>query len=142
MPAWLAAGFGEACQIASEQWEKDADRMSKLTLRLREGLQKTFPNVQFFGHLQKRLPGSLSIGFPGFPASEVLDTVSDRIAISTGSACASGAVAPSNVLLALHLDRDIASTGVRISLGRFTDEQEIEAALSAFSDIASIANRR
>ena len=72
VPAWLAAGFGEACQITSKQWEKDADRMSKLTLRLREGLQKAFPNVQFFGHLQKRLPGSLSIGFPG---NYILDKV-------------------------------------------------------------------
>ena len=142
VPAWLAAGFGEACRIASQHWEEDARRMSELTLRLIAGLQSTCPNVRFFGHLRQRLPGSLSIGFPGVSASAVLTRVSDRIAISTGSACASGTAEASKVLLALGLDRDTAATGVRISLGRFTGEQEVETALAAFSDIVSIANKK
>lgn len=140
VPVWLAVGFGEACRIAQEQWEEDAHRMSELTLRLKEGLQDFCSNIRVFGHLQQRLPGSLSVGFPGVPASEVLAAVSDRIAVSTGSACASGTAEASKVLLALNLDPDIAATAVRISLGRFTGEQEIATALEAFADVVSIAN--
>ena len=140
IPVPLAAGFGEACRIALEQWEKDARRMSELTLRLKTGLQDTCSNVRFFGHLQQRLPGNLSIGFPGVPANDIIAKVSDRIAISTGSACASGTAEASKVLLALNLEPNIAATGVRLSLGRFTREDEIDTALAAFSNIASIAN--
>lgn len=142
VPAALAVGFGEACWIALKQWEEDAYRMSELTLRLTEGLQNACSNIRFFGHLKQRLPGSLSVGLPGVPSGEVLNTVSDRIAVSTGSACASGTAEASRVLLALGLDPDVAATGIRISLGRFTVEQEIDAALAAFSDIASIAANR
>ena len=141
IPAPLAVGFGEACRVASEQWEEDAGRMSQLAERLRHGIQTVCPNVQIFGHLERRLPGSLSLGFPGVTADEVIDLVSDRIAISTGSACSSGTAEPSRVLLSLGLSPDIAATGVRVSLGRFTCESEIDTAIGAFSDIAAIASR-
>ena len=141
VPAPLAVGFGMACRVASEQWEEDAGRMSELTLRLTEGIQRSCPSVRFFGHLQRRLPGSLSVGFPGVTADEVIDTVSDRIAISTGSACSSGTAEPSRVLLALGLAPDIAATGVRVSLGRFTCAEEIDIAIGAFADVAAIGSR-
>ena len=141
VPAPLAVGFGEACRVASEQWEEDAGRMSQLAERLRYGIQNACPNVQIFGHPERRLPGSLSVGFPGVTADEVIDSVSDRIAISTGSACSSGTAEPSRVLLSLGLAPDIAATGVRVSLGRFTCEAEIDTAIGAFSDIAAIASR-
>lgn len=139
-PAPLAAGFGEACRIALEQWEQDASRMLELTLRLKAGLKDSCSNVLFFGHCEYRLPGNLSVGFPGIPAREILTMVSDRIAVSTGSACSSETSEPSRVLLALGLDPDTAATGIRVSLGRFTSELEIEIALAAFSDIALITN--
>ena len=138
VPAWLTVGFGEACRIAAVQWEEDARRMSELALGLRVGLREMCPDVRFFGHLRRRLPGSLSLGFPGIPASDVLAGVSDRIAVSTGSACASATAEASRVLLALGVGPDVAATGVRISLGRFTKDHETETALAAFSDIASL----
>ena len=141
VPAALAVGFGMACQIASDQWENDSVRMAQLTLRLRSGIQRTCPDVRFFGHLQRRLPGNLSIGFPGVQADEIIDIVSDRIAISTGSACSSATSEPSKVLLALGLDPEIAMTGLRISLGRFTSDEEVDVAIAAFSDVAAITSR-
>ena len=141
VPAPLAVGFGEACRVASEQWEEDAGRVSQLVEHLMHGIRKACPNVQFFGHLERRLPGSLSVGFPGVTADEVIDSVSDRIAISTGSACSSGTAEPSRVLLSLGLPPDIAATGVRVSLGRFTCEAEIDTAIGAFSHVAAIASR-
>ena len=139
VPAPLAVGFGSACRLASEQWQKDANRMSQLAMRLRENVRRNCPGVRFFGYLHRRLPGSLSMGFPGVTADEVIDTVSDRIAISTGSACSSGTAEPSRVLLALGLDPEIASTGVRVSLGRFTTDEEIDIAIDALSEVGSIA---
>ena len=137
----LTVGFGEACRIAGEEWRDDTRRMSELTVRLRQGLHALCPNIRIFGHLQQRLPGSLMVGFPGIPASEVISIVSDRIAVSTGSACASGTAEASKVLIALGVAPDIAMTGVRVSLGRFTKECDIETALAALSDIAPIAAR-
>ena len=141
VPAALAVGFGMACQVALDQWKEDAVRMSQLTLRLRDGIQRVCPDVLFFGHLRRRLPGNLSVGFPGISADEVIDVVADRIAISTGSACSSATAEPSKVLLALGLKAEIAATGLRISLGRFTSDEEIDIAIAAFSDIAAITSR-
>ena len=141
IPAALAVGFGMACHVATNQWEEETFRISQLTRRLKEGIQRTSPDIRFFGHLQRRLPGNLSIGFPGVPADEVIDIVSDRIAISTGSACSSATSEPSKVLLALGLDPEVATTGLRISLGRFTSDEEIDIAIAAFADIATVASR-
>ena len=133
VPTPLAVGFGTAAQLASQHWQEDAARISRLGLRLKEEIQHSCPAVQFFGHPDRRLPGSLSMGFPGVSADQVIDTVSDRIAISTGSACASGTAEPSKVLLALGLDAETAATGVRVSLGRFTEEEDIDIAIRALS---------
>ncbi len=141
VPAPLVVGFGRACQVASEQLGEDAGRMSQLTMRLKHGIQRTCPSVRFFGHPEQRLPGNLSMGFPGVSADEVIELVSNRIAISTGSACSSGTAEPSKVLLALGLDPETAATGVRISLGRFTIEGDIDTAVEALSDVAAIASR-
>ena len=139
VPAPLTVGFGTACQLACERGQEDAIRMSKLTLHLRENVQLDCPDVRFFGDLDNRLPGSLCMGFPGITADEVIEIVSDRIAISTGSACSSGTAEPSRVLLALGLDRETASTGIRVSLGRFTTDEEIDIAAGALAKVGTIA---
>lgn len=137
----LTVGFGEACRIAGSQWKADARRMTKLTGRLRSGLEDLCPDIRFFGHLHQRLPGCLTVGFPGVSAHEVISLVSDRIAISTGSACASGTAEPSRVLLALGFEPEVAMTAVRVSLGRFTTERDIEAALTSFADSIPITSK-
>ena len=116
--------------------------MRKLTSRLKAGLREACPNIRFFGNLEHRIPGSLSIGFPGASAHEVLVMVSHRIAVSAGSACASSQAEASNTLLSLGLDPDTAATAVRVSLGRFTVEDDVDAALDAFRDVAAAVRRR
>ena len=137
VPAPLVVGFGAACHLAADHWCADADRMAKLAVRLRESIRRSCPNVEFFGDMDRRLPGNLSLGFPGVAADQVIDSVSDRIAISTGSACSSGSAEPSRVLLALGLDAETAAAGVRVSLGRFTTEDEIDIAIEALSEAGS-----
>lgn len=128
VPAPLAVGLGAACRIAAQDWRADAARIRDLAERLLTGLRAGCPRLRLFGPVRERVPGNLNVGFPGLSAEEVIAAVSDRIAISTGAACASATSAPSKVLLALGLDPEIAATGVRISLGRFTTADDVREA--------------
>ncbi len=128
VPAPLVAGFGEACAIAARQLDGDADRLSDMAARLLAALQADLPNLRTFGDLERRAPGSLNIGVPGILGERLVEAVSREVAISTGAACATGSPEPSRVLLALGLEQDVAATGVRISLGRFTTCAEVDAA--------------
>ena len=139
LPPALIAGFGAACEVAIERQEEDQARMEALAGRLYKALLDIHPTLRLFGHAEKRLPGNLNVGFPGLPAEEVIRNISDRVAVSSGSACASATSEPSRVLLALGLDPEIAATGVRISLGRFTTAQDIDRAIAALSKLAPIA---
>lgn len=141
VPPALAVGFGEACELAWTEGSRDTRHIATLTKCLHAYLRQSCPSLHFFGHPEKRIAGNLNVGFPGINADDVVHKVADQIAISTGSACASATTEPSKVLLALGLKPDIAATGVRISLGRFTTSQDIETAAEAFSEIATIANR-
>ena len=128
VPVPLAVGMGSACAYADDQVENDAKRISHLGRRLLQNLRTEFPRLMLFGHPERRVPGNLNLGLPGVLGETLVESVSGQVAISTGAACASGSPEPSHVLIALGLDPEIAATGVRISLGRFTTEEEIDAA--------------
>lgn len=130
VPAALVAGLGVACEVASRRQDEDRLQMEALTERLFGSLQAAYPRIRLFGHAKRRVAGNLNVGFPGAPAEEVIGRVSDRLAVSNGSACSSATMEPSRVLLALGLDADTAATGIRISLGRFTTEEEIDEAIA------------
>lgn len=124
----LVVGLGAACAIAHRQLERDAQRLKEMGRRLLAELKKDFPNMRVFGNVERRAPGSLSVGVPGVLGERLVEAVSGKVAISTGAACATGSPEPSHVLLALGLEPEAAATGVRISLGRFTTEAEIDSA--------------
>ena len=133
LPPALIVGFGAACELAATRQEEDQARMQTLTKRLYTGLREAHPTMRLFGHAARRLAGSLNIGYPGIPAEEVIRNIADHVAVSSGSACASSASEPSRVLLSLGFDPETAATGIRISLGRFTTEEEVETAIAALS---------
>lgn len=135
----LIAGFGEACELASQEHDEDHTRVVDLTNRLLTRLQDHCPDLRLFGHSEHRLPGSLNIGFPRSPAEQVIRSVGRRVAVSSGSACASATSEPSRVLLALGLRPEVAATGIRISLGRFTTEADIEIAVEAFAKVGFLS---
>lgn len=124
----LVVGFGEACDIAAEEGADDARRTRCLTDGLREGLINEFPELRIFGDLEQRVPGSLCFGLPGVLAEQLVQSVSADVAISTGSACATGSPEPSHVLLSLGVGREVAASGVRVSMGRFTTQEDVEVA--------------
>ncbi len=135
LPTAPIVGFGAACELASERQEEDRLRMEALSARLYRRLLEAHPCLRLFGHESQRVAGNLNIGFPGVRAEELIRNTAEHIAVSSGSACSSATSEPSKVLLALGLDADTAATAFRISLGRFTTEEDIETAITTLSNI-------
>ena len=133
LPTPNIVGFGAACNISLQKMEEERLRIDYLTSWLLEDLKELFPNLYLFGDSTKcRLPGNLCIGFPGVSSDQVVSYLFDKIAVASGSACSSENTEPSRVLLALGLDPETASTALRLSLGRFSTESEINKALTIF----------
>ena len=141
LPTAPIVGFGVACELAEEKQEEDRARIAALTSVLYDRLLEVHPSLRLFGHPEARLAGSLNVGFPGVPADLAIRNLADEIAVSSGSACASATSDPSRVLVALGFDPDTAATGIRISLGRFTTEEDVETAIAALSKIRSLARQ-
>lgn len=135
----LVAGFGAACELASEDLAKDRSLLTELTSHLLSRLRDGCRKLRLFGHPAQRLPGSLCLGIDDFPAEQVIRDISNEVAISSGSACSSTTSEPSRVLMALGFPPDVADTGIRISLGRFTTAEEVEMTLGAFGKAGYLA---
>ena len=92
---------------------------------LEQVLMKNIASIQINGDRYHRLPNTSSLTFPGVDADALLLNLPE-VMMGTGSACTSGAMEPSHVLQAIGLSRDNASSTIRASLGRFTNENEIQ----------------
>lgn len=135
VPLPLAVGFGAACMLAAECRPAEASRIGDFAGRLAIGLQATCPGFSRNGSAVSCAPGTLNFTVPGVPAEQVLPELSDRIAISTGSACSSEGADPSHVLLAHGLSPADALCSYRVSFGRFSRPDDVDAALAAFNGV-------
>jgi cysteine desulfurase len=123
-------GFGAAAEIALEELEVEATRLGQFREHIAAELTRTLPHSYLFGHPSKRLPGHLSFGFRGQEREvgkllTALDTAG--VAVSAGSACsAHHSGEPSGVLLAMGYDSERARGLLRVSLGRFNTQQEVD----------------
>lgn len=120
-------GLGVACVISQQEMPQESARLRQLRDRLEQRLLQAIPNLQRNGDLSNRLPHNCSLTFPSGDA-ELLLAHLPLLAISTTSACNAGAIEPSHVLLAIGLSREEASRTLRIGLGRFTTEEDVEIA--------------
>ena len=122
------AGFGVAAELAERRREVDAPAMERLGARLAELLTEAVPGAELTGDPSARLPGHCSLVIPGC-RSDLLLAVLDELGVcaSAGSACSSGAPIPSHVLAAMGFG-ELAGCALRLSLGRSTTGQEVEAA--------------
>ena len=120
-------GMGEAYRIAREEMHDENARVLALRNRLLEGL-KNIEEVYVNGDLDHRIAGNLNISF-NFVEGESLMMALRDLAISSGSACTSASLEPSYVLRALGLNDELAHSSLRITLGRFTTEEEIDYAV-------------
>lgn len=122
-------GFGKACEICKEEFYVN-DSIKKMRNQFEEKLltiNKCFIN----GSDVLRLPNTINIVFENVDKNTMLSSLTKKIAISTGSACTSANPQPSHVLKAMGLNDNLASLAIRISIGRFTSEEDINFA-SAF----------
>lgn len=120
-------GLGEACAVCANEMHDEAMRVASLRDRLETHLTTAIPGLQINGNFANRLPGNSSLTFPAVEADALIANL-PGLALSTGSACTSGAIEPSHVLTAIGLSREAADATVRIGLGRFTTSEEIAAA--------------
>ena len=120
-------GFGEACALAQATLEPEAARIRGLRERLWHSLQGAAP-LWRNGAEEPSLPGILNVGFAGIEGESLLLAVDERIAASSGAACASATAEPSNVLRALGRSDEAIQASLRLSLGRETTEAEIDEA--------------
>ena len=127
LPTHQIVGMGEAYRLARESMGSENERIRMLQGRLLAGLQ-AIPEVRVNGHLEQRVPHNLNISFQ-FVEGESLLMGMKGVAVSSGSACTSASLEPSYVLRALGLPDEVAHSSIRFSIGRFTTEAEIDAAV-------------
>ena len=132
LPTHQIVGMGEAYRIAREAMASEGERIRSLHGRLLAGLQR-IPAVRVNGDLERRVPHNLNVSFE-FVEGESLLMGMKGIAVSSGSACTSASLEPSYVLRALGLPDEVAHSSIRFSIGRFTTETEIDAAIARVDD--------
>ena len=123
-------GFTRACKICEKEMKKEAEKQIKLRDKLIKGVLEKIEFSHLNGHPQKRLPNNTNFSF-SFVEGESLVIQLDLLGIagSTGSACSSAKLEPSHVLLAIGLKPQEAHGSLRLSLGRWTTEEEINKVL-------------
>lgn len=130
------AGFGMAARLAREHGAEEASRLVQLRERLLEGLARATPSVRLLGHRYRRLPGHLCLGLEGQEGETIrllMALDEEGLEVSTGSACsASHAGQPSHVLVAMGLDPIRARGSLRLTLGRFNTEADVDRFLDVF----------
>jgi len=133
-------GLGEACRLRSLEMEEDEPVIAAQRDKLQNLLLEKTPSLVVNGNVENRLAGNLHISVPDVPNSAIIARIRPKLAISTGSACSSGVEAPSHVLSAMRLSEELIEGALRIGLGKFTTEEEVEQAASIL--IAEIAQVR
>ncbi len=131
-------GFGAAAEEARNSLTAEGERVGTLRERLESGLRAIAAKTVIFGTEADRLPNTALFAVPGHKAETVLIALDlAGIAVSSGSACSSGKVAASHVLMAMGVASDLASGAIRVSLGRGTTAAEIDGFLTAWSKLVS-----
>ncbi|MBD3296759.1 MAG: aminotransferase class V-fold PLP-dependent enzyme, partial [Candidatus Omnitrophica bacterium] len=131
-------GLGKAVEMREKEMEEEERRLLGYKRRLIEGIGENIPDVHFNGDMEDSLPGTLNVSFDGTEGESILLYLDlEGIAVSTGSACASGSLDPSHVLLATGMPVELAHDSVRISLGRENTGEDIEYFLKVLPGVIS-----
>lgn len=131
-------GLGKAVELAYSEMEEREKRIGKLRERLLKGIAAKVPDIHINGDPENTLEGTLNISFRGAEGEAILLYMDlEGIAVSTGSACASGSLDPSHVLLATGIDAELAHGSIRFSIGAFNTEKEIDYVIEKVPPIIS-----
>jgi cysteine desulfurase len=123
-------GLGKACEIAMHEMDAEGQRLLALRRRLEDAITSQLDTTAINGHREKRLPHITNISF-GFVEGESLMMAIKEIACSSGSACTSASLEPSYVLKSLGIGDDLAHSSLRLSLGRWTTQEQVAYTASA-----------
>jgi cysteine desulfurase len=130
------AAMGAAAEAAVADMKEDSKRLLRLRAKIETRLREIYPDIRFHGQASPRLPNTVNFAIPGLPGESLaiaLDLAG--IAVSTGSACASGAVEPSHVIEAMGFSKAEAKSTIRVSLGWSTTPDEVDLFLQDFPRI-------
>jgi cysteine desulfurase len=127
-------GLGHACMLCSEEITEGSSQMKKYRNNL-EGALLQGGNITVNGDTEHRLAHVTNLSFHGIREQDLITAVTQRIAVSSGSACTSALPEPSHVLMAMGLSEPLAKASLRFSLGRFTTEEEVDFAIETIRDI-------
>ncbi|MEJ2738598.1 MAG: IscS subfamily cysteine desulfurase [Dehalococcoidia bacterium] len=132
--------LGKAAEMALYSL-KDSERISKLRDKLEHGIQDLAIGIRLNGHREFRLPNTLNVTLPGLRGESVVIAMDQHgIALSSGSACKSGSPEPTHVLIAMGRTEEEAHCAIRLSLSRYTTEEDIEDTLSALEKVLDEKN--
>ena len=123
LPTHQIVGFGEAARLAKQEMGTESERVRALRDKLWNSI-KDMEEVYVNGDLERRIPHNLNVSFNFVEGESLIMAVKD-IAVSSGSACTSASLEPSYVLRALGRSDELAHSSVRLTLGRFTTEEEV-----------------
>lgn len=127
VPVALCVGLGKACELAMVRLEQDRAHCLELSRLFLDRLALKINGFEVNGSLEERVPHNLNIRFDGIVADELLALLPE-LGLSTGSACSSGAIAPSRVLGAMGLGEEMIRSSIRLGFGRTTRNEEVIAA--------------
>jgi cysteine desulfurase len=129
-------GLGVASAIAIEEMENDQLKIRNLRDGLLQSLKQNIKDIKLNGSIENMLGNTLNLSILGAVGESLTMNLDiEGVAVSTGSACSEGAVNPSHVLSAMGLSREEAASSIRISLGRFTEKEDIDYAASVFPKV-------
>lgn len=128
LPVPLCVGFGTAAEIAHREQPAFAKQANNLAGQVWRGILEVEPNARLNGHAEQRAPGCLSIFFPGGQADALIDSF-QGLDISKGSACEASKTRVSHVLRAMGFSAARADATIRMSIGRFTTQHDVDRAL-------------
>jgi cysteine desulfurase len=118
-------GLGKACEICAQEMDREGERLLKLRRKFEQQVTSQLDHCQVNGHAERRLPHISNVSF-GFVEGEGLMMAMKDIAVSSGSACTSASLEPSYVLKGLGVGDELAHSSLRLSMGRWTTEEEVD----------------
>ena len=129
--------MAEARKEANADMAKNAEHLIEMRDRLIEGL-KQIPHSVLNGDAKRRLPGNVNFCFEGIEGESLLLLLDDKgVQVSSGSACTSGSLDPSHVLLAIGRVHDVAHGSLRLSIGEDITEEEVEYIISSVKEVVA-----
>ena len=129
-------GFGLAAELAGKEIDEENKKQTKLRDKLIKGILESIPNTRLNGHHEKRIASNVNVSIEFIEGESLLLSLDMKgIGASSGSACTSGSLDPSHVLLAMGLSHEIAHGSLRMTLGRDTTEEDVDYVLEVLPQV-------